>query len=285
MPFWGHVTELAGRLKTVMYVLIVSTVLFMVLPSNLDFLSRPFEFYDPLVALILREIRAQVLPPNVRLIGYELTAPLELYLIASVVFGFAVTIPVLAYEIYRFVDPALYAQERRAVYPFVLSFTALFIIGATFGYRILTPFTIWALFPFFTAVGAEQVVSIIDFYTMVFVSTLLSGLIFTWPVFFVLLARFGLVQSSTIRNRRKYVYAAMYIVTAVVTPDGGPLADVALFLPMVVLTEVAIYVARRYERPKPQTGMSARAVNRCRFCGAELAEGRAFCDSCGKSQI
>ncbi len=281
MSFWDHATELAKRLKVVMYVLILGTILFMVLPSNLDFLSKPFEFYDPLVALILRVIRAQVLPPNVRLIGYELTAPLELYLIASFVFGFAVTIPVLAYEVYRFVDPALYPHERSAVYPFVLSFTTLFVVGAAFGYRILTPFTIWALFPFFTAVGAEQIVSIMDFYNMVFVSTVLSGLVFTWPVFFVLLARFGLVQSSMIRNRRKYVYAAMYIVTAIVTPDGGPLADIILFLPMVLLTETAIYVARRYERPKTETSK----VNRCKFCNAEVEPGKPFCDSCGKAQV
>jgi Sec-independent protein secretion pathway component TatC len=82
MPFWDHVGELAKRLKVVLYVLVVSIVLFMVLPSNLSFLSNPLQFYDPLVALILRQIRAQMLPPNVMLIGYEVTVPLELYLIA-----------------------------------------------------------------------------------------------------------------------------------------------------------------------------------------------------------
>ena len=285
MPFWDHAAELAKRLKVVLYVLVLSTVLFMVLPSNLDFLSKPFEFYDPLVALMLREIRAQVLPPNVRLIGYEITAPLELYLIASFMFGFAVSIPILAYEIYRFVDPALYPHERRAVYPFVLSFTTLFVVGAIFGYRILTPFTIWALFPFFTAVGAEQIVSIMDFYNMVFVSTVLSGLVFTWPIFFVLLAKFGIVQSTMISTRRKYVYAAMYIITAFVTPDGGPLADIALFLPMVVLTECAVFIAKRYEKPKLETSPTWSTATTCRFCSTRLEPGRAFCDRCGKAQF
>lgn len=285
MSFWDHAAELAKRLKVVLYVLVVSTILFMVLPSNLNFLSNPFQFYDPLVALVLRLIRAQMLPPNVKLIGYELTAPLELYLIGSFVFGFAVTIPVLSYEIYRFVDPALYPHERRAVYPFVLSFTALFIIGATFGYMILTPFMIWALFPFFTAVGAEQIVSIMDFYNMVFISTIISGLIFTWPVFFVLLVRFGILQTSMIRNNRKYVYAAMYIVTAFVTPDGGPLADLMLFLPMLALTEIAVYVAKRYDKPRKTTRVATVTSNRCKFCFAELERGEAFCDKCGRAQF
>jgi sec-independent protein translocase protein TatC len=285
MPFWDHVSELAKRLKVVLYVLVVSTIFFMVLPSDPSFLRNPFQFYDPLVALILRQIRARVLPPNVKLIGIELTAPLELYLIASFAFGFAVTIPVLSYEIYRFIDPALYPHERQAVYPFVLSFTALFVIGATFGYLILTPFMIWALFPFFTAVGAEQIVSVMDFYTMVFVSTIISGLIFTWPVFFVVLVRFGILRTSMIRNNRKYVYAAMYIITAFVTPDGGPLADVMLFLPMLVLTETAVYVAKRYEKPGAIANVVTVKSNRCKFCFADLEPRKAFCEKCGRAQL
>ena len=285
MPFWDHVNELAKRLKIVLYVLVGSTILFMVLPSDISFLRNPLQFYDPLVALMLRQIRTQMLPPDVKLIGYEVTAPMELYLVASFVFGFAVSVPALAYEIHRFVDPALYPHERRAVYPFVLSFTMLFVIGATFGYLILTPFMIWALFPFFTALGAEKIVSIIDFYTMVFVSTIISGLIFTWPVFFVLLVRFGILRTSMIRSNRKYVYAAMYIVTAFVTPDGGPLADVMLFLPMLALTETAVYVARRYEKSQPTTATATSTGTRCKFCDAQIEAGKAFCDACGKAQL
>jgi sec-independent protein translocase protein TatC len=285
MPFWGHVNELAKRLKVVLYVLVVSTVLFMVLPSNLSFLSNPLQFYDPLVALVLRQIRAQILPPNVTLIGYELTVPLELYMIASFVMGFAVSIPVIAYEIYKFIDPALYPHERRAVYPFVLSFTALFIVGAVFGYVILMPFMIWGLFPFFTAMGAARIISIMDFYSMVFISAVLSGIIFTWPVFFILLVRFGILRTSMITSNRRYVYAAMYIITAFVTPDGGPLADVMLFIPMAALTELAVFFGKRYEKSRPATEIPTRAVNRCKFCSAELERGKPFCDSCGKAQL
>jgi sec-independent protein translocase protein TatC len=285
MPFWDHVRELAKRLKVIMYVLVVSTIVFMVAPTNLKFVTNPLEFYDPLVALVLRQIRVQMLPPDVTLIGYELTVPLELYMIASFLLGFIVSIPVIAYEVYRFVDPALYPHERRAVYPFVLSFTGLFIIGATFGYLILTPFMIWALFPFFTAMGAARMISIMDFYNMVFVSTVLSGLIFTWPVFFVLLVRFGILQTSMITKNRKYVYAAMYIITAFVTPDGGPLADMMLFLPMALLTEVAVFFGKRYEKSKPEGIVPAKIIPRCQYCAAMIVPGKAFCENCGKALL
>jgi sec-independent protein translocase protein TatC len=285
MPFWDHAVELAKRLKVVLYVLVVSTILFMMLPSDLSSLSKPFEFYDPLVALVLRQIRAQALPPDVQLIGYELTAPMELYLIASFIFGFAVTIPVIAYEIYRFIDPALYPHERAAVYPFVLSFTTLFVVGAAFGFMVVMPLTIWALFRFFTVVGAEQVISIMDFYNMVFVSTIFCGLTFTWPVFFVLLVKFGIVGTSIISKNRKYVYPMILIVIMFITTDGGPLVDAMLLLPMVALMEVAVYFGRRYEKSRPKIDIRTDTVNRCRFCSKELEPGKAFCGSCGKAQI
>jgi len=285
MPFWDHAAELAKRLKIILYALVVSTTLFMVLPSDLKSLSNPLQFYAPLVALVLTQIRAKILPPNVTLIGYELTVPLELYMIASFVMGFIVSIPVIAYEVYRFVDPALYPHERRAVYPFVFSFTALFILGAIFGYVVLVPFIIWGLFPFFSAMGAARIISIMDFYSMVFICTLISGISFTWPVFFILLIRFGVLRTSMITSNRRYVYAVMYIITAIVTPDGGPLADVMLFIPMALLTELAVFVGKRYEKSRPPVEKPTRAVNMCKFCSAELEPGKPFCDACGKAQL
>jgi sec-independent protein translocase protein TatC len=285
MPFWDHMSELAKRIKAVFYVLVVSTVLFMVLPADFSHLGNPFAFYDPLVALVLRQIRAQVLPPGVMLIGYELTAPMELYLIASFVFGFAVTIPVLAYEIHRFINPALLPPERQAVYPFVASFSILFLLGTAFGYLVLMPLTLWALFRFFTVVGAEQIISIMDFYNMVFVSTIFSGLTFTWPVFFVLLVKFGIANTSMLSKNRKYVYGIMFIVVMFITTDGGPLVDAMLLLPMAVLTETAIFFGRRYEKSRPIIDKPAKSGPRCRFCATEIELGKAFCDACGRAQL
>jgi sec-independent protein translocase protein TatC len=124
-----------------------------------------------------------------------------------------------------------------------------------------------------------------DFYNMVLVSTVMSGLIFTWPVFFILLVRFGVLRTSMITNNRKYVYAAMYVTTALVTPDGGPLADVMLFIPMALLTEAAVYFGKRHEKSRPATVEPPKAVLRCRFCTAEIGPGKTFCDNCGKAQL
>lgn len=286
LDFWEHTEELAKRLRIVLTTLIISTVAMMVLPADLSFLKNPLEFYNPLVAVILRSIREQILPPDVQLIGLEFTAPIQLYFIASFTFGVAVTVPVFAYEIYRFIDPALYPHERRDVYPFVTSVSVLFVVGALFGYRILMPYLILAMFPFFSAVGAEMVISIMDFYNILFVTTVITGLAFTFPVYFVLLVKYGILGTGILTRNRRYVYAAFFILTMILTPDGGfPLGNLMIWIPMVLLMEIGILFARRYEKKDEARRISwlPRGTS-CRFCGASVSADESFCTRCGKSQ-
>jgi len=283
-----HLHELAARLKIVLYSLFVATTFFMVFPANSSFLENPFAFYDPLIALVLRQVVKDVLPGGIQLIAGEFTAPLEIYLIASVLLGVAVSTPVIAYELYKYIDPALYPEERRAVYPFVGSFSVLFLIGAVFGYKILAPFMLWAMLPFFRLTSAVPIIYVMDFYSLVFITTLTAGFSFTLPVFFVLLVRFGIIKTSYVTTRRRYIYAALYIITAVVTPDGGPIADIALFVPMAILLEIAVFFGKRYEKRGQvhyRPSMDKPAYVKCKFCGALLSNPSGFCPSCYKAQV
>lgn len=286
MTFWEHTEELTSRLKVVIYTLVVSTVVIMVLPADLSFLSNPFEFYEPLMATILKIMRNQVLPEDVKMIGLELVAPIELYVMASFVFGLAITAPVFAYQIFKFINPALYPHERKDIYPFLASFLTLFIVGLIFGYTILTPSVIRATLPFFSAVGAERVISIMNFYYLLFVTTLITGLTFTFPVFLVLLVKYGIIRTDLLTENRRYIYAAILIFVCILTPDGG-LANFILFIPMVALLEAGIFVARRYEKegiPRRVSWFPPREETRCKFCGKNVPLDATFCPHCGKSQ-
>lgn len=283
---WEHIDELGHRLRWVFYSLIATTVFFMVFPANASFIQDPFAFYDPLIAVVLQQVVKDVLPKGMTLIAGEITAPLEIYLIGSVIMGVAASTPIIAYEVYMYVAPALYSHERRAIFPFTSSFTILFLIGAVFGYKILAPFMVWAMVPFFGVAGATPFVYAMDFYQLVFMTTLATGFTFTMPVFFVLLVRFGIVKTSFITTRRRYIYAALFVGTAVITPDGGPLGDIALFVPMLILLELAVLFGKRYEKVHPEAINLARekpAYTKCKFCG-NLMTSPSFCSSCGKSQ-
>jgi sec-independent protein translocase protein TatC len=285
---WEHVVELSARLKVVFYSLIIATTFFMVFPANPSFLKDPFAFYDPLIALVLRQIIKDVLPNGITLIAGQITAPLQIYFIGSVLLGVAVSAPVIAYEVFRYIDPALYPEERAAIYPFMVAFTLLFVLGVAFGYRILAPFILWAQLPFFKLAGASPIIYVMDFYNMVFVTALAAGFSFTLPVFFVLLVKFGIIKTSYVTTRRRYIYAALYILTAVITPDGGPIADLALFVPMAILLELAVFLGKRYEkkgkieyRPREEKPSHIK----CKFCGDLLTTRAGFCPACGKAQV
>jgi len=285
MGFWDHTEELAARLKIVLCTLIVSTVAMMVLPANLSFFQNPLQSYEPFVGVILKLIREQILPENFKLIGLEFAVPIELYVLASLTFGLAITLPVFAYEIYRFVNPALYPRERRDVYPFVASVSILFLVGALFSYVVLMPYVMRSIAPFFLVVGAELVVSVMDFYKVVFFFTLIVGLAFTFPAFFVILVKYGILRTKMFTKNRKYLYAALFILAMILTPNGGfPLGNLMIWVPMVLLMEIGFLFARRYEKEgKTVLEHWLSGETTCKFCGTSISGDTIFCPKCGRS--
>jgi sec-independent protein translocase protein TatC len=293
MAFSEHIEELRIRLKVVIYCLLISSIAMMVIPANIDFIRDPLSFYEPLIGLILRNIRSYILESpflfsslnstRLELIAVDITAPLELYVLTSILFGTIVSMPVIAYEAYKFIDPALYPHERKMIYPFITSFTILFIIGCFFGFFVLCPFLIWAMLPFYHIVGAQAFISVMDFYNVIFFTVLMTGLSFTVPVIFIILVKLGFMNTNVITKRRRYIYAVLFILTAIITPNGGPLADLALFIPMVTLLEVAVLVAKRYEGTSERKFTLFPSIKyvKCNYCGAEIPEGTIFCTRCG----
>jgi len=283
-PIWDHIVELSERLKIILYSIVFFTIVMMVVPADLSFLENPLDFYNPLIGRILYEIRRQVLPPGMRLIGLEVTQPIELYVVSSFIFGIILSMPIIGYEIYKFINPALYPHERRAVWGFMGAFLALFTVGTLFGYFILVKFLLWAMMPFFELTGAEPIISVMDFYNLVFITVLMTGLTFTAPAVFTLLVKIGLISTKAFTRNRRYIYAGIFIFTAILTPDGGPIADIALFLPIIILMEGAVFFAKRYERQRAaKLEIPTIPTIKCPHCGAEISAGRLFCPECGKA--
>lgn len=282
MTFWEHTAELAQRMKTILYTIVVVTILMMVFPANLSFMTNPLDSYEPLIGGVLRIIRAQLLPPGVQLIGVELTAPIELYVVSSIMFGMMFSAPVIVFEIHRFVNPALYKRERQMVYPFILSTAILMIIGGFFGYFVAAPLALRGMLFFFPIAGAEPLISVMDFYMVVLVMVVMTAAMFTLPVFIVVFVRLGLMGTGFLRRNRKYVYPALLVATMAITPgDPGIVGNIAIFLPIVVLMEGGIYVAKRYETPEEEV---TPATFRCEHCGHESEATFLFCPRCGKAK-
>ncbi len=283
--FWGHVTELIKRMKVVLFVFLVATIVMLVLPGTTDFLAMTSN-YQPLVSVFLRNIRDMVLPDNVKLIALQISDPITLYVMASLVFSVSVTIPVFAYEAYKFVVPALKPEEKKAIFPFVSIVSVLFVVGAVFGFYFLFPTFVNSMFPFFSAVGAELMFSLMDFYNMLFFTIIVSGLLFTVPAFFVLLVKFGILKTSMFSHKRKYLYLGMLVLALFISPGATPQGDLYIMISLVALFEVSMLVARRFEKKQANssgflsTPFTMFSNPTCKFCHAVTDLDSHFCHQC-----
>jgi sec-independent protein translocase protein TatC len=286
LPLWDHVSELSRRIRVWIYAFFISTIFYLVFPADpISFFQNPLQTYRPLITAVIKGIRERLLPPQYTLIGGTVTSPLEIIVVGAAVFGFATSVPVLAYEIYKFVDPAIKPTERQSLYPFVTAFSVLFVSGALFAFFVLLPFVFLFSLPFFSAVGFSTYVYADDFFNLIFFVMIASGFAFTIPAIFVLLVKLHVMGTSALRKNRKYVWAATLIATALASPDGGPLADVALFVPMIILIEGAMWFAKRYEKDDLVGVSSVTSETKCSYCGGQMDPGGVFCGLCGKARV
>lgn len=280
MSLREHFDELKHRLKIAFLSFVGLLMIFALAPADPSRALTLTGTYVPFVAFFLTRVRLDLLPPGWTLIAVHLNEPLEIYLVASVILAAVFNSPIFAYEVVKFVDPALTQEERGLVYPFVASASALFAVGVLFGYFLLAKFLFIALAPFFVTSQVAPVLDGSDFFFIVFLTIGMSGVAFTTPVYVFILIRFGVVSPDAFRKNRVIIWVVTYILTAIVTPDGGPLLDLILFLPIIALLEVAVALAGRSRR---NVGMSSREdPDRCRFCGARRG-GALFCPNCGRS--
>lgn len=289
MTLLEHLMELKYRLKVCLITIGALTILLLVFPGQLTSPEELLYMYKPLVSLILDWMNSMVRPQALELFAGTITAPLEVYFIAALIFALIFSSPVVGYEIFKYIDPALYPHERRMIYPFLAAFLGLFAAGLSFGLYVITPFTFKAMLIFFPYTGVTLPgITIMDFYTTILVVTLATGVVFTTPAILVLLVRVGLISTRVIERNRKWIYGAMYIVAAIITPDGGMFTNLILLGVFVGLLEGGILVAKRYEKEREREEEEAEEVevptDRCRFCGKPLG-GRIFCPYCKRSQI
>ncbi|MCL7384814.1 MAG: twin-arginine translocase subunit TatC [Thaumarchaeota archaeon] len=283
-PFWDHVRELGMRLKRILIAVFAATIFMMVFPADpVALIANPIQFlemYEPIVARVLTLVNGYILPEGVKLIAGELSSPFEIWIVASILIGLLLSMPVVGYEIYAFVNPAFYPHERRLIYPFLTAFITLFFVGVAFALFFVLPALMRFLLIFAVMFKIEATITAISFYTMVFFTALATGMVFTFPVILILLIRVGIVGTAPFKKYRGYIYAFMYIIVAFITPDGGIAGNFILFIPLVVMFEVALIIGRRYEK---QRFKELYGELKCKFCGAEISPDDVFCPKCNRA--
>jgi sec-independent protein translocase protein TatC len=266
-PLLDHLTELRNRLIVCIVALVVGFgVCFYFADVIYSALLHPYKVANGLVAFQKAGHHSDLSPePFLALIGLRelpeasgkgmeliFTAPLEFFIakVKLAAFGaIALTFPVLALQLYRFVAPGLYRKERKAFAPFLIASPILFIIGAALVYYIMLPFVLW-----FSLnqqilggdIAVRMVPKVSDYLTLVTTLILAFGLCFQMPVVLALLGMAGIVTSKMLRAFQRYAIVLVFVAAAILTPPD-PISQISLALPLVLLYEVSIWCVRLME--------------------------------------
>jgi len=187
------------------------------------------------------------------------TAPQEFFFtqIKLAMFGgLVIAFPVIATQVYKFVAPGLYRNERRAFLPFLIASPLLFLMGGALVYFFFTPM-VMLFFLSMQQVGPDNEIQIsllprVSEYLGLIMTLILSfGLVFQLPVVTTLMARVGLLSSQGLVDKRKYAIVGAFIVAAVLTPPD-PVSQIGLAIPTILLYEVSIWTARMVERKREE---------------------------------
>jgi sec-independent protein translocase protein TatC len=235
MSFLEHLDELRRR---IVYALISIVVGFLIACL---FISRIFDFImTPMYA---------VLPKGQTLIFTEPTEALMLYLKMAVLAGILIASPGVMSQVWLFVAPGLYANEKKLAIPFVLMSSFFFIAGAVFSHYIVFPLT----FKFFQSFSSDKLTFMprIEPAFGLYVKLMLTfGLIFQMPTLVLFLARMGVITAKFLIRNMKYAILIMFIVGAVLSPGTDPVGQVLMAGPMFILYVISIALAWIFGKKK-----------------------------------
>lgn len=195
------------------------------------------------------------------------TAPQEFFFTQVKVAAFTamvVAFPVVASQIYKFVAPGLYRNERAAFLPFLIASPLLFLLGAALVYFFFTPMVMWFFLAMQQAPEKGQVAislmpKVSEYLSLIMTLVFSFGLVFQLPVITSLLARVGLVTAQGLAEKRKYAVVIAFIVAAVLTPPD-PMSQIGLAVPAIILYEISIYTARLIERSREKEALARAAA-------------------------
>lgn len=231
-PFVQHLIELRDRLIRAALAILVTTAILALYPG-------PGALYDLLAAPLVAH-----LPAGSTLIATSVISPFMVPLKVLLMTAFLFALPVVLWQVWAFVAPGLYSNEKRLVLPLVISSTLLFLVGIAFCYF----FVFGQVFSFIQSFAPKSIAATPDieaYLSFVLSMFLAFGLAFEVPIVVVVLAKMGVVSIEKLKAFRGYFIVLAFIIAAIVTPPDV-VSQLALAIPMCLLYEAGIWAARLF---------------------------------------
>jgi len=239
MSFLDHLEELRHRL------VLSAAAVFVGFLLSFTFINRIFEF-------IMRPLQ-QVLPAGGKLIYTEPAEAFLLYMKVAALAGLFLAAPVVLWQLWRFIAPGLYANEKRFAIPFVLFSTFFFAAGALFSHFVVFPWA-WRFFAGFSTDYMQFTPKIGPVFSLYVRMMLAMGLVFEMPTLVLFLARIGLVTPRLLIRNTKYAVLVIFVVAAVLTPGPDIVSQLLMAGPMMLLYAISIVIAWVFQKKREPDG-------------------------------
>lgn len=229
-----HLEELRKRLLISSIAVLVGTVL-------------GFAFHKPIISALLEPAQGYIGSPDGKLVFTEMTEMLGTVMKVSLLSGLVMALPMVAYQAARFVAPGLTGRERKYLYLLPIGVIIAFAIGVLFGYFVLFPPGLKFLLTF-DADLATPYIRIGNYVNLVISLLFWMGLVFQLPIVMFLLARWRIVSASAFPRFRRYAFLLAFVLGAIITPTVDPINQTIVSLPILILYETGIWLARLAQR-------------------------------------
>lgn len=242
MPFMEHLGELRVRIVRSLVGLLVGLVIGIPVSKHVMlWLTRP--------------LRAM----NNDVVFLAVTEAFWVQMKVAMFLGLFIASPWILYQVWAFIEPGLYPQEKKYATPFVILGSLMFIAGGAFSLLVVTPNAVKFLVSFGAEAGLKPMISIGSYIDFLLKFTLAFGAVFEVPLAITLAARMGLVTPQTLARNRKYAVLGAFIAAAILTPTPDALNQSLMAGPIILLYEIGIVSARVFGRRRTRAPVGQEA--------------------------
>ena len=238
--FWDHLDELRSTLLRIAVVFLGSAVVLFFFET---FLFEKIVLAPTTSDFFLYRILGNSM--DLTLQNIELSAQFFIHIKVTLICALLVSFPYLIYELWRFIAPALYENEKRATRGAFGFASVLFYLGVTTAYCVIFPMML-SFFSKYQVSGQVENIFSLSSYISMFLSTLLMfGIVFEFPTVVAVLSSMGIVTKEFLRSYRRHALCIIMILAAIITPSGDPFTLMICTVPMYLLYEFSIMICRK----------------------------------------